>query len=330
MKHPIYISFFGLGLSVIRELKTIISQQFSIDHDIHWTNIADKKLQVLLINDDYVDVNHLKTLDLSKLAVLKLYKDDSRAGQILNDILYLPLKAPDQLIIWLNKKLDSVAPNIPAASQIERPAPEPAAVIKIQPTISPAAIQKAFDKMHLSYTNSTKFVIKNKDVNVAILDTEQKEFFLNPKVEIEHWDGFEIRPADINQIVSFKHRFKAIDLNTGIWQFVWNYLADDSLNFPLAYQLLHWPQPAASQNRSEVLKMAAYFSHGCTVRYIQDKTQFSKQRIERFIFSCEVSQMIETITAPRTASSTEAAAANQAENSVKHSFFSKLRLKLGL
>lgn len=330
MKHPIYISFFGLGLSVIRELKNIISQQFSFHHDIHWTNIADKKLQVLLINDDYVDVSHLKTLDLSKLAVLKLYKDDSRAGQILDDILYLPLKAPDQFITWLNKQLDSTVQSIPAAPQIKESDPAPAAAVKIKPLISPAAIQKAFNKMHQSSTNSTKFIIKNKDVNFAILDTEQKEFFLNTKVEIEHWDGFEITPADINQIVSFKHRFKAVDLNTGIWQFVWDYLADDSLNFPLAYQLLHWPQPTASQSRSEVLKISAYFSHGCTVRYIQDKTQFSKQRIERFIFSCEMAQMIETLAAPRMTSSTESAAANQAENSAKRSFFSKLRLKLGL
>lgn len=329
MKNQLYISFFGLGLSVISELKKIISVQYSLYHDIHWTNIADKKLQMLFINDDYIDAMHLKNLDLTKLSVLKLDKNENLAGQVLNDILYLPLKASEHLLVWLEKNI--LASKKITATPVQPETIKPPHILSTlnTPTLSHTLISKAFKKISLDYSNNTKFIIRNKNTNIAIFDKNSKEFFLNNETQIDHWDAFEIVPADLNEIIIFKNKYKAVDLNSGIWSFVWMYLAEDTPNYLQAYQLLHWPQPSSAQNRSELLKIAAYFSHGSTVSFIQTQTNFSKKIIERFIFSCEIAQMIETIPVSRAAISSETPP-QQESNSVIRGFLNKLRSKLGI
>lgn len=74
MNNTLYISVFGLNLNVINEIKSIISNKLATNITIHWTHIAHSKLQVLLINDDFIDLPNINKIKHNRLIILKLKK----------------------------------------------------------------------------------------------------------------------------------------------------------------------------------------------------------------------------------------------------------------
>ena len=75
MNNSIYISVLGLSLSVINDLKRIITEQILNQYKINWTNIADKNLQILLISDDLIELTDIKRVNKAHLHILKLSKN---------------------------------------------------------------------------------------------------------------------------------------------------------------------------------------------------------------------------------------------------------------
>lgn len=63
MKDTIYLSVFGLNLALINELKAIINIALQEKYEISWTHIADSKLQLLLINEDFINIPHIEQMD---------------------------------------------------------------------------------------------------------------------------------------------------------------------------------------------------------------------------------------------------------------------------
>lgn len=62
MKDTIYLSVFGLNLALINELKAIINIALQEKYEISWTHLADSKLQLLLINEDFINIPHIRSL----------------------------------------------------------------------------------------------------------------------------------------------------------------------------------------------------------------------------------------------------------------------------
>ena len=87
----VYISIFGLNLSTINDFKNIINNQISSDYKINWTNITDDRLDILLINEDFSEINHVKNINKKTTSILKVSKNEKSAGEIQNNHLYLPL-----------------------------------------------------------------------------------------------------------------------------------------------------------------------------------------------------------------------------------------------
>lgn len=63
MKDTIYLSVFGLNLALINELKAIINIALQEKYEISWTHLADSKLQLLLINEDFINIPHIEQMD---------------------------------------------------------------------------------------------------------------------------------------------------------------------------------------------------------------------------------------------------------------------------
>ncbi len=66
MKDTIYLSVFGLNLALINELKAIINIALQEKYEISWTHLADSKLQLLLINEDFINIPHIEQMDKKK------------------------------------------------------------------------------------------------------------------------------------------------------------------------------------------------------------------------------------------------------------------------
>lgn len=103
MKQQLNISVFGLKLTTIDEIKRIIKDLLPEQYQVNWTHLNDSNLQVLLINDVFFDLpniteirknNHLKTL--------RIATDPQIQGQLLQNILYLPIQR-NTLQLWLEQ-----------------------------------------------------------------------------------------------------------------------------------------------------------------------------------------------------------------------------------
>ena len=327
MNNSIYISVLGLSLSVINDLKRIITEQILSQYKINWTNIADKNLQILLISDDLIELTDIKRVNKAHLHILKLSKNENLAGKVRNNTLYLPLHSAGELSEWLKQAItipqscrDKTAISGPECKEQPK-----------KPKLSCQAVYSAFDKVYSEYSNINNFMIKSGLNIIAFFDVKKKEFYLNTDLNKFNLSAIEVVPADINNIVNFKSKYKSSDLSHGIWQFVWGCLAYELPEYSKAYQLLSWPQPALKQERNEVLKISAYFSRGCTGQYVQEKMGVSADTVNRYLFACDIARMIGEIPEQEALYIQPAAAGKAPDHTGRvRGFFSKLRKKLGL
>jgi len=325
MTSSLYISIFGLGLSVINDLKQVISAQFSSSTDIHWTNIADKNLQVLLIHEDFSDLPIIKNDDRHQLKVLKLRQNEQQAGEIINDVLYLPLRTTQALVHWLTLVF-------PDNYQITENKIETVAnAVMQQQKLSHQSISKAFNYIFHDYANLSKFLIQSQEHSLSFFDVQSKELYSNHHLNMSEMPELKVIPADLNNILLFKKQFKPRDLSHGIWQFVYDHV-DEAPEYTQSYQLHMWPQPLQSQQRHELFKISAYFVQGCSVQYVQSKMNIDRAQLNRFLFACDIAQMLREIPSEQ-AHTVKAEPIDptpvQTTGAVR-GFFNQLRKKLGI
>lgn len=326
MPPSLNISIFGLSRPVINDLKKVIADQLTPQFQINWTHIADKNLQILFVHENFSHVAQLERHDKTQLHILKLNKNEQTAGEIINNVLYLPLHSTHALIDWLsqslNTELKTVTESVPKLiAKVSMPRQQ----------LSHQSISSAFNSIYSEYANISKFMIQIQEQTLAFFDVNSKELYYNTELNIHDMTKLEVIPADLNSIIQLKKKFRARDLNHGIWQFVWDNLAEEVPEYHQAYRLRIWPQPMQHKNHHSVLKMSAYLSQGCTVQYIQEKMQISTAMINRYLFACEIAQIMEEIPLEQALKSHPAPLeiAPVVESSVR-GFFSKLRKKLGL
>lgn len=326
MNNSIYISIFGLSLSTINELKNIIFIKFCDQYQINWTHITDIRLQILLINDDFIDLDHVVKMSKTDVQILKLKKNESLSGELINDTLYLPLQFPNSLDSWMAHALErsTLPANFQAMHQ-----PFLLETESVSKKIAHQEISLTFRNVHEKYAGISHFVIENNQNIMACFDLKNKEFYRNPELGLIAEGSFSIVPADINSIVNFKKYFQCKELSSGIWQFVWDHTPNEVPEYTHAYRLLHWPQPASLTCRSELFKISAFLSKGCTAQFIHQKTNIRADTIHRYLFACEVAQIVAEIPV-KDALDVRALPAEVNEVSSVRGFFSSLRKKLGL
>lgn len=326
MNKSIYISIFGLNLSTINDLKNIIYSHFFNQYQIQWTHITDTRLQLLLINDDFADIDHVEKISKSNIQILKLKKNHDYSGELIDETLYLPVKSPETLYDWIEQALDKVNMTVIAQTASTLGFENEQRVPK---KISHQALANAFHKVHEEYAGIRHFVLENNQNIMACFDLKNKEFYQNPEFNFIAEGHFDIVPANLNTVVQFKKYFQRKELSHGIWQFIWDHAPDHVPNYGNAYKLKHWPQPSLLKQRTELLKISAYLSKGCTVAYIHEKTNISVHTIHRYLYACDIAQMMEEISVTESLDAVAVSVEIQEVSKVR-SFFSSLRAKLGL
>lgn len=326
MNKSIYISIFGLNLSTINDLKNIIYSHFFNQYQIQWTHISDARLQLLLINDDFADIDHVEKISKTNIQILKLKKNQDYSGELIDKTLYLPIKSPEPLFGWIEQALVKV--NVAVMTQIPSN-PDLENEKRVPKNISHQSLASAFQKVHEEYVGMSHFVIKNNQNIMACFDLKNKAFYQNPEFNLIAEGHFEVVPADLNTVVRFKKYFQPKELSHGVWQFIWDHAPDHIPNYGNAYKLSHWPQPSSFKQRTELLKISAYLSKGCTAAYIHEKTNISVNTIHRYLYACDIAQMMEEISVAESLDAVSVSVEIQEVSKVR-SFFSSLRIKLGL
>ena len=326
MAKSVYVSIFGLRLSTINDLKNIIYNKFSSQFDICWTPISDDRLQILLINDDFSDINYVEKINKSNVRILKLKKNEKLSGELFNNTLYLPINSSQILNEWISNALDDIHETYYNNKKSCNIFPENA---DISNTIKHQILTSAFLQVTQEYSGISHFVIENNDKIIACFDLKNREFYQHPELTSITGQDLSIVPANLNIIVKFKKNFQYKELNTGIWQFIWDHSPSDLPEYYGAYRLHHWPQPELDQQRHVVLKISAYFSRGCTVQYIEQKTSINATLINRYLFACHIAQIVEEIPEKDSLGQITTPLEIQEVSKVR-GFFNSLRKKLGL
>lgn len=322
----VYISIFGLNLSTINDFKNVINNQISSDYKINWTNITDDRLDILLINEDFSEINHVKNINKKTTSILKVSKNEKSAGEIQNNHLYLPLISSIAVNLWLDEALEKKQQLQQSNTRMSFPTEEEKAKHK---KIDYKHISSTFSHIYSEYPDISNFTILNEGIAIAVFDLNNNLFYLDSEFNLENISDFIIIPAEINTIIKFKKHFKPKDLHHAFWQFVWDISPYEVPQHNNTYRLLKWPQPNLKFNRHALLKISAYLSKGCSIQYIHEKTNISVNTINRYLFACDIAQMMEEIPSHEALVNLPMVVETNEIGAVR-GFFNNLRKKLGL
>lgn len=323
MKKNINISIFGLNLSRINELKVIIDNILGTDYSIYWTNIADTNLQVLIINHDFFDLPNIIKIKKDNIFILKVLNNLNLAGQIQEQNLYLPLTDQLPLKNWLfNTVIPSLFPSNTATN-----------ISKDEHTkkIHYTHFQDILLQLNQEEAKSKLLLLDGK-IKIALIDPLANTIWIDPNFKKNTHEIPQLVHADLNSIIHFRHKHTAQDLQSGLWQWIWDHLSRETPIYHGCYRLKHWPQPTTNAERKDILKLSAYFQQGNSIEYIQQQLEISPDFIQRYLFISSLLNLIEEISAHKTQQYLNQNIENQnVENrSSVRNFFSRLRKKLSI
>lgn len=322
MKNTLHISIFGLSLSVINVLKSAMTDILGEKYNLIWTNLTDQKLQLLLVNADFIDLPHIQKIKDNKLPILQIEKSSVYASQIKGDILYLPFEKMDALSNWINKnflpKLNSFNP-IYADNNHSDP---------VNKKISYQTLKSVLDQLFIPSGHS-KFIIKNNNRCVALIDLEQHCFY-----PVLDWfptnEEIRLEPADLNSIVQCRNQIRPEDLNQGLWKFIWTHMQYVEIEFTDYYRLTKWPQIKEFDQRKDLFKLAAIFSEGATASYAHQQLKLGERYIHQFLCTSMLANMLESIAQDQAKYTTQTSQPIKKDGNKMMIFFNKLRKKLGI
>ncbi|ATO20384.1 hypothetical protein BS636_12270 [Acinetobacter sp. LoGeW2-3] len=323
MKDTLHISIFGLSLSLINVFKSTMMNVLSEKYNLVWTNLTDQKLQLLLVNKDFIDLPHIQKIKDNNLTILQVEKNPALSSQVIEDTLFLPFEQPHALVEWLQDEFLSGAQRLHTITQLTPTTSTYSAKIAYQ------SFRSILDELFQSSGHS-KYMIKNGDERVALIDLEQhcfypaNDWYPNSNTELS------IEPADLNSIVQFRTQTRPEDLNQGIWNFVWCHLQFVNLEYPDYYRLTKWPQIKNFEERKDLFKLAALFSEGSSVAYAQQQLKLGEKYIHQFLCTAQLANMLEPISSDQAKFFKNATDPIQKQGNKMMSFFSKLRKKLGI
>jgi hypothetical protein len=313
MKENLYLSVIGLSLSVINELKSSINQLLNEQYVLNWTHLADSKLQVLLINEDFCDSQLLNKIN-KQIHILKLKKNIDHSSHIQDNTLFLPLTNLKALADWFKKVLNfSLKKND-----------------SLLPTklIDSANIQwSVIDALcnEINRIKTGKYVIKQNDTILALLDFDEFRFYKNSDAPLT--DQVELELASLSTVVDYRRHQKFQDLKHGLWLFLFQQQFTAPPHLMQYYQIDFWPQIVKHTQRRDLYRIAALFMKGSTIAQATQQLNVPKQLVIDFILACVLCHCIET---KNTDETDLINLQPQTLNENIKSIFSKLRRKLGL
>lgn len=317
MKQTIHISIFGLSLSLINTLKSSISNLLEDGYNLAWTNLSDQRLQILLINADFIHSPQIKKIIEKNIKILQIDKDEYNASKILDNILYLPLNDLNPLNNWLINNIKN------SADEIQLPKPNHLSKINYQ------TAELLINNLYQDTINR-KYLLKYANSQIALIDLDQQLFYLNTQLNIEEIGQFYLVKADLDTLVKFRELYKASNLKQALWNFFWKHLEQTDSIYPNYYQLKQWPHVLDFDQRRDLFKLSALFSKGSNISFAEQELKLGQKYITQFICISNLVGMLDEINIQEAHFKNSASIETHPTNNIMKSFFHKLRKKLGI
>lgn len=327
--NPLNIAVFGLSLRILNELKEKIDAEINVN----WTNIADPKLDVLMVSDAFIDAPSIQSLIKNEnLRALKLITNAPRSNVIEDNILYLPLVDVSKLEIWLKspyKKTSTFSTTVSnSGSNFTNE--------NTQPTVS-----SPVKRQHKDLADVLKEINDPHSGNIRIFDEKGAIAFADPRsdwVWVEKSQIGRVTNDSINSTYATRNDMTAVasqvnrqDLKNWLWNLLWRSPTFQQLagnNTEECFLLQYWPQPESAQDRYDILRIAACFAQGASIKTVATQLNIREQRVQQFVSACLGIGSIKPI------DKAEAKYKPQNDNKSEEAgfmrgFFKKLRSRLG-
>lgn len=341
------IAIVGLGLSKLCDLKAHISSIVPFDYSVNWVAVNEQRIDLLMIDDYFYDSPNLqKIIAQSRSNVLKLKTCNESAGIIEDQTLFLPLNSSTVLQHWFNRHVlgNSANAAIPSHASLADLSADKQQAVDLRSSAIPQAtnfketslkdgLLKEALKLEffqeLINPQHGKIFIYDANGKLAIADT-RKEMVWTFADEMTATDSslnyMHAKASEVDDI----HLRQAKDLRQWLWQLVWQSASYHSLvNLDDNLKLDFWPQPAACEQRREILKIAACFQKGANIHQVATHLNIPVRQVQGFASACLAAGLGHKIGATDTGFRFNAQEPT-AEVSTLRSFFGKLRKHFGL
>lgn len=320
-RKSVYLAVFGLSLRDLNDLKEQIKKIIPSSVEIHWSNVAEPKLQALLINENFFETPSIQNLiRTNNVNVLRIISRSGRDSVIEDNILYLPVINSLPLENWLSK-------NVLDDSQVAQHQP----VVEKKTSSESFANKANFIKELLSPQNG-RIQVFDRHGQLGIADTRKQIIFTEPARTLKNTDhSLNFTYATMNDSARLREQ-KQQDLLFWLWSVLWKspeYL--DLAPRDGCLQLKFWPQPEEGFDRRDILRMSACFSEGADIEVVAKHLDIPLERIRQYVaatIAVGFGEMIPKSKAKFSIPSEEQAQKEEAGGIRK--FFGSLRRRLGL
>lgn len=335
----INIAIVGLSLSNQMALREAVGAALPEGWTPSWVNIAQPRLDLIIINTDFASASSVQKI--TSYNPVPLLRVDCRSAGEVNWA--ADTTTPSQLDRsalrqWLLHRLNG-ADEAPAIAALNPASPVVAAAVRPALPVPAAAVvdDSVFRKIHQRQSGRVKLF--DAQGFIAVVDTAKEMVWL-PNGALPKFRSLD---QTFNSTHSTSHDLELVgQVPVDMRQWVWQQLLHSPAYAGLVGEdthvsLLFWPQPESDHERRAVLRLAAAFQKGATVRQVAQKLEMPLAEVQQFAAALVGSNMGRKLDGVPVQPS--AARADFAD--VRHTleaghrggargFFSKLRSRLGL
>lgn len=319
------MAVFGLSLRTLNQIKRMVEIILSDAVKVNWTNIAHPDLNILLINDMFLDSSNIQKLLKNKdMKVLKLVAEQQTLNTKANDSFCLREMDQSFLKDWLfsnincfEKSTTYSAYNVFQKTKFDiQQKDEIVSISLIQKILNPANGRiKIFDRFG-------ELAICDTRMQWVWVNTERKQQGTDLSINYTH-----ATTGDLQQSCMKQHHLQ-------LW--MWNVLWHSSEYLNLApqqgyFKLVRWPQPELNDQHRTILKIATCFSLGAEINQVAKYLGLPSTLVRQFIAASIALGFVKPISnlEAQFKIKTEIEQQQPEVGKIK-SFFGRLRAKLGL
>lgn len=307
MGNNIFVAIIGLSLNTTNQLKSLFLSTVNDEFKITWTNIANTKLDFVILNQSFIDSPAISNLKNKNIPIITIHHENNKENILEKNQLYLPFTNTYNLYQWIIKNIKA----------------------EINSNFTPSENINLIDNFNTIYhsKNSNYFRCNiNNDQNF-IIDKKMHEIWIQDDFKFLSIHSLNIEALNFDQVVNLRQQKKKHDLSLWLWSYLWlNLKNTQEINHSIYYKLKYWPQYSKDIPK-ETLKISSCLQYGANIHMISKHLNIDPKLISKFIYialSCDLIQEIPAHEAKLTF--------NNQENtpSTLRSFFSKMRKKLGI
>ncbi len=325
------IAIIGLSLNKLNSLKEYIRSITPLEYEIYWSAITQPNIDLLMIDSYFYDAPSIqKVISYQKAHVLKLITDAELSGLLQDKNLYLPAESSSMFKNWLEENIFATPPTSNSEdnkNNIEVVAQNHSHIDTLDHKNTGLEIFK-----ELLNPQHGKIFIFDKDATLGIADTRKELIWLtapDSKLSLSTDYSLNYTHAKANE-VSTLHAIQPKDLRQWLWSLIWQSSSFQNLvNQSDFIKLDFWPQPDESNDRRDILKMAACFQQGAQISQVASHLNISVDRVCLFASACMGAGLAQKVKNEQAAFRSKIPATT-AETTGLRGFFGKLRQRLGI